>query len=93
MKKQKYCLIEWVDASMWGTEQVSRKTAEDSSLAHGFVCGFLIHNDKEKVVVGMDWFDEGDQFRVINTYPKSGIKKLIIKEFPIEKNGENKSKG
>ena len=91
--KQKYCFIEWVDACMWGNDQVSRKKAsEDSPLAHGFVCGFLIHEDKEKVVVGMDWFDKDDQFRVVNTYPKTGIKKLIIKDFPIEPYEKTKTK-
>jgi len=83
--KQQIVFIEWIDASMWGTEQVSRKSAEDSGLSYGCVCGFLIKDDKEKVVVGMDWFPKDDQFRVINTYPKTGIKKLIIKDFPIKK--------
>lgn len=84
-QKQKMVFLEWIDASMWGTNQISREDAIDSGLSHGFVCGFLIHEDKEKVVVAMDWFDADDNFRVINTYPKTGIKKLIIKDFPIKK--------
>ena len=53
-------------------------------LIHGFVCGILVEEDKEKVIVAMDWFDVEDQFRTLNTYPKSGIKKLIIKDFAIK---------
>ena len=84
INKQKYCFIEWIDASMWGGDQISRKEAKEKYLSHGFVCGFLIHQDEEKVVVAMDWFDCDDTFRVINTYPKTGIKKLIVKDFPIK---------
>lgn len=84
MNKQKLVFLEWVDASMWGNEQVSRERAEDSGLSHGFACGILVKNDKEKVVVAMDWFDKDDQFRTINTYPRSGIKKLIIKDFAVK---------
>lgn len=72
--KQKIVYIEWVDASMWGNSPYQREEAKELSLSHGFVSGFLIKEDKEKVVVGMDWFDCNDDFRNVQVYPKSGIK-------------------
>lgn len=91
--KQQYVLIHWRDATMNDHEQTSRKIAEtEYNLIDGVVAGFLVKEDKEKVVVGMDWFDFDDQFRVINTYPKSGIKKLIIKDFPIQHYEKTKTK-
>ena len=90
INKQKYCLIEWVDASIWGSDPISYKNAKEYGLTHGFVCGFLVHEDEEKVVVAMDWFDENDDIRTVCTYPKSGIKKLIVRDFPIELSNENK---
>lgn len=85
LPKQKIVFIEWIDASMWGTSQMSEAEASDCGLSHGFVCGFLIKEDKEKVIVAIDWFvDNPFHYRNICTYPKTGIKKLIVKDFPIK---------
>ena len=81
--KQQYVLIHWVDATLNDTEQHSRKIAEEYELIGGVVAGFLVKEDKEKVIVAMDWFPKDDQFRQIAVYPKSGItniKRLTLKE-------------
>ena len=80
--KQQLVFIEWNDASMWGTDVHSREEAEEMGLTHGYACGFLIHEDKEKVVLAIDWFDENDDFRHVNTYPKTGIKKITKLALP-----------
>lgn len=82
--KQQYVLIHWRDATMNDHEQNSRRIAEtEYNLIDGVVAGFLVKEDKEKVIVAMDWFPKDDQFRQIAVYPKSGItkiKRFILKQ-------------
>ena len=82
--KQQYVLIHWRDATMNDHNQCSRKEAENEyNLIDGLVVGFLIKEDKEKVILALDWFPKDDQFRQIAVYPKSGItsiKKFILKD-------------
>jgi len=90
--KQQYVLIHWRDATMNDHNQCSRKEAESGyTLIDGVVAGFLIKEDKEKVVVALDWFPKDDQFRQIAVYPKSGI--TSIKRFTLKpvKNLTNKN--
>ena len=80
--KQQYVLIYWIDATLNDAEQHSRKIAEEYGLINGVVAGFLVKEDKEKVIVAMDWFPKDDQFRQIAVYPKSGI--ISIKRFTLK---------
>lgn len=81
--KQQYVLIHWRDAVLGSGDQQGREIAENYQLVDGVVAGFLVKEDKEKVVVAMDWFPKHDQFRQIAVYPKSGI--TNIKRFKLEK--------
>jgi hypothetical protein len=77
MKKQQLVMIEWTDASMHGTEQMSRDDAtKDCKLIDGVSAGLLVHEDKHQVTLALDWFHEHDQFRQIASYPKSGIRSI-----------------
>lgn len=74
--KHKIAIINWVDASIHGSNTFTRKEAEESWLMEGVVVGLLVKEDKEKVVIAMDWFPKEDTFRTLQVYPKSGITKI-----------------
>lgn len=75
-KKHTIAIINWVDASIHGSDTFTRKEAEESWLMEGVVVGLLVKEDKEKVVIAMDWFPKDDTFRTVQVYPKSGIKQI-----------------
>ena len=70
-------IIHWVDSAMNWPEQKSREDwMKEADLMRGFSAGWLLHEDKEKVVLAMDWFPKNDQFRNVSTYPKAAIAKI-----------------
>lgn len=81
--KREIIVFHWKDASMHGTIQRTRKELEDVKLIEGIVAGHIVNETSEHITVAMDLFFAGqpdiidDNFRVINTYPKSGIQKII----------------
>ena len=86
MKKQnrEVIVFHWKDASMQRKDQLTRSEWGDAKLIEGIVAGHLIHEDKERIVIGMDLFFEQqdieeDNFRQVGVYPKSGIIKIIKK--------------
>jgi len=53
---------------------------KDSQLGPGIAVGHILYEDTERIVLAMDHFkfpNQEEQFRVVSTYPKSGIKKII----------------
>jgi len=86
-KKVKIAMIEWEDATMIGKEQMA---SDDPSikLMQGFSAGIIVHEDKEKIALCLDFFADDhpytEPFRVVNVYPKSGIKKIHrLKEYEV----------
>lgn len=85
-------IVFWSDAAIHGSEQLSRDGwKEESQLATGIAVGHIVNEDKEKITLAMDYFKHpysdkvGDeQFRVVNTYPKSGISQIIRKKIEEE---------
>lgn len=81
MKQQTLAIIYWTDASIHGTEQLSRSGWASANLVNGISTGIVIKEDKQSITVGMDFFyrsgkDDLDEFRTAQTYPKSGISKI-----------------
>lgn len=72
VKKQMIC-IEWIDASIFGNDQLSQQEAEQEELIHGFVVGVLVKEYKDRYVVARDWFDLHNEYRGVASYPKSGV--------------------
>ncbi len=72
----KTIVFTWIDAAIHGSDTFSRKEAEEVGLIKGVVTGFLVKETKDYITVAMDYFPEEDTFRTIQTYPKSGIKKV-----------------
>jgi len=80
-KIRKIVLIEWVDAAMYGSE--SYDTSKVFTLSHGYASGYLVSEDREKVVIATDFFDhpDGYTYRGVSVYPKTGIKKIKYFKF------------
>jgi hypothetical protein len=74
----KVILIHWVDACIHGSETVSSTDASRLGLITCVSAGVLIHEDEEKITIGMDYFVDHDTFRTVQTYPKSGIVKVTL---------------
>jgi len=74
--------IKWHDAAMHGTEQVSIEDIKDYGLMNGHIAGWLVDETKTHVTIAMDFFpaqhnNEKDTFRTLQSYPKSGIEKIV----------------
>lgn len=89
MKKKKvlssYDLVHivWYDAAMHGTEQVPIDDVKDYGIMNGHVAGWLVDDTKTHVTIAMDFFpaqvnNERDNFRTLQSYPKSGIEKINV---------------
>ncbi len=84
--KHKIAIIFWKDAAIHGGEQLSKSEwLKESDLVSGIAVGHILQEDKEKITLAMDLFPKGqsvvhnDQYRVVSTYPKSGIQQIIRK--------------
>lgn len=92
--KPTIAIVFWKDAAIHGGDQRSREEwVKDSGLVSGISVGHIVHENKEKITLAMDFFPPDkkrvfdDQFRVTSTYPKSGIKQIIRKVIEEEMNG------
>jgi len=86
--KREIIVFQWKDASIQVGEQLSRSKWENARLIEGIVAGHIIHENKERIIIGMDLFYKQedipeDDFRNVAVYPKSGIVK-IIKRFELK---------
>ena len=78
-QKQEIVIIFWTDAAMHGVDQMSTKEAQSRQLVEGIAVGFLVYEDKKRINIALDYFPEDEEYRCVNTYPKSGIKKIVRK--------------
>jgi len=73
-------IIHWEDAAIHGSNQYNESKI-DFGLMVGFACGIIVKEDKKSVTLAMDYFpkqrdDEENSYRVLSTYPKSGIRNI-----------------
>lgn len=80
----KYDLVHiyWHDATMHGTRQVTIDDVKDYGIMRGHVAGWLVDETDKHVTIAMDFFpaqqdNERDTFRTLQSYPKSGIDKMV----------------
>lgn len=80
--KDQFVLVYWIDASIHGSDQISREQAKkDCHLIKGISGGILVNETKDAVTLALDWFHENDDFRNTATYPKTGIYKIVRYKF------------
>lgn len=79
MKKirDQFVLLYWIDASLHGSDQISREQAKkDCHLIKGIAGGILVNETEDSFTLALDWFHQNDDFRNMATYPKTGIYKV-----------------
>ena len=74
--------VYWHDAAMHGTGQVVFKDVKKYGIMKGHVTGWLVDETKDHVTIAMDFFpaqenNGEDCFRTLQSYPKSGIEKIV----------------
>ncbi len=87
--KIKLAAIYWTDAAIHGSGCMTRtEWSNRACLVPGVAVGHIVHEDKKSITLAMDWFEGNitgeDNFRVVGTYPKSGIHKIIRKTIRIK---------
>jgi hypothetical protein len=80
--KYKIAVVYWTDAAIHGSDCMTREDwIAQAGLVPGISVGHILHETKEEITLAMDWFKGNvtgkDCFRVVGTYPKSGIQKII----------------
>ncbi len=81
--KIQFAVIEWRDSVNHSNEMDTKEVAmKKSRLAHLLTCGFIIGEDEEKIVIGIDYNIGSKKFRHIYTRAKSAIEN--IQRFDIE---------
>ena len=79
--RSQIAIIYWVDSAIHGSEQKSREAWKSHKLVNGISVGIVVHEDKEQITIGQDWFYKDnlgslDEFRNVSSYPKKGITKI-----------------
>lgn len=80
--KHKIAIVYWTDAAIHGADAMTRENwIKHSGLMDGIAIGHILEETKEYITLAMDYFNETDDqdehFRIVSTYPKSGIRKII----------------
>jgi hypothetical protein len=82
--QHKLAIIYWTDASIETTNQDTREEwVKSAKLIDGIAIGHILHENKRKITLGMDYFPSSDSYRLVATYPKSGIHKIIRKKVKV----------
>ena len=68
---------------MHGTAQVTFDEAKKYGLMRGHVAGWRVHETEDFITIATDFFpaqanNEKDSFRTLQSYPKSGIEKVVV---------------
>ena len=78
MKKYKIVEVEWLDAQSGFSSPVTIEELESEEPYHTFSVGYLIKEDKKKVILGFMLFGEEGMFKHWQLIPRGMI--LNIKE-------------
>ncbi len=81
-------IIHWEDSWTHGNVQLSEKEWEKKSIGYVISAGLVVNEDDKQISLATDYFypqsvDEGS-FRVVNSFPKSCIHKIIKIKLPAE---------
>lgn len=77
MNKYKIVEVEWVDAQSGFSLPQTIEELEEEGLFHTFSTGYLIKEDKEKIILGFMMFGE-DMCKHWQVIPRGMIKKIKV---------------
>jgi hypothetical protein len=82
--KNQIAIVYWKDAAIHGFDQTHREEwAERAKLMPGVAVGHIVHETKDRISLAMDRFPN-EQFRVVSSYPKSSIQKIVRKTINVQ---------
>lgn len=87
MKKHNIVEVEWLDAQSGFSSPLTIEELEREEPIHTFSVGYLIKEDKKKVILGFMMWGEDEWFKHWQLIPKGMI--IKIKQID-EKNNENR---
>ncbi len=86
----KMVMVTWLDAQRVELSLWSKEEAKDIEPLVGDIIGFLIYENKDKIIISQQKWDESEQLKYITIIPKRSIIKITeLKERKMIK----KSKG
>ncbi len=77
MDKYKIVEVEWFDAQTGFSSPMSIEEVKEEQAFHTFSTGYLIHEDKEKVILGFMMFSE-DMCKHWQLIPRGMIKNIKV---------------
>lgn len=80
MKNYKIVEVEWIDAQSGFSIPLTIDELEIEEPVHTFSTGYLIKEDKEKVILGFMMFGDDGMFKHWQLIPKGMIKKMKEKK-------------
>lgn len=76
MEKYKIVEVEWMDAQSGFSSPLTIEELEQTEPYHTFSVGYLVHEDKKKVVLGFMMFGDEGMFKHWQLIPKGMIIKI-----------------
>ncbi|MFA5355224.1 MAG: hypothetical protein WC302_00600 [Candidatus Paceibacterota bacterium] len=81
-------IIHWEDSWTHGNVQLSEKEWKNKGIGYAISAGLIVGEDDKQISIAADYFypqnvDEGS-FRSVNSFPKSGIHKIVRIKLPVE---------
>ncbi len=78
MKKYKIVEVEWLDAQSGFSSPLNLEELEQEKPFHTFSVGYLLTEDKEKIILGFMMFGDEGLFKHWQLIPKGMIKKIKV---------------
>ena len=80
-------IIHWEDSWIHGNTQLSEKEWKNKNIGYAVSTGIIVNEDDKQISIATDYFypqnvDNEGSFRGVNSFPKSGIHKIIRIKIP-----------
>lgn len=86
---KEFAIIHWEDSWTHGNIQLSEAEWKKKNIGYAVSVGLIVNEDRKQISLATDYFypqsvDLDGSFRVVNSFPKSSIHKIIRIELPVE---------
>jgi hypothetical protein len=86
---KEFAIIHWEDSWTHGNLQLTEEEWKGKNIGYGISAGLIVNEDEKQISLATDYFypqdvDEEGTFRVVNSFPKSGIHEIVRFEIPVE---------
>jgi len=82
-------IIHWEDSWTHGNVQLSEKKWKNKNIGYAVSAGLIVNEDNKQISLATDYFypqnvDTEGSFRIVNSFPKSAIHKIVRIKLPAE---------